>query len=430
MVNNLNLDINVPKKLLPIFKPKRYKVLYGGRSSGKSATVNRYLLIRALQEKTKILCTREFQSSIATSTYAELRDLIYQFNLHNTVLPVHFIVKHDMIQCSNGSEFIFKGLARDIMQIKSIPNIDICFVEEAETIGDHLWDILIPSIRSDNSEIILCFNPRERQSATYQRFIVSEQTDEELRIEINYPDNPFNSKTILAEIEKLRQNNYAKYEHIYLGKVLDMTEDVIFKDKFHVEQLNITWIESGKFWAYNNQRIQMLYGIDFGFSSDPTAMIELCFIDKETIYIRREIYETKLLPTKYINKIEKLMPESIKCKWYADNSRPDTIEELKQMGLNIEGAEKGKGSVESGIEYLLGKNIIIDPSCTNMIYEAYNYKYKTDKHTGNITTDIIDANNHLWDSVRYALVKHIKAGRKPLSTAAMQNYLRNTCHVW
>ena len=84
----MQLDIKVPKKLLPIFKPKRYKILYGGRSSAKSASVNRYLLIRALQKKTKILCTREFQSSIATSTYAELRDLIYQFELHNTNLAV------------------------------------------------------------------------------------------------------------------------------------------------------------------------------------------------------------------------------------------------------------------------------------------------------------------------------------------------------
>lgn len=379
-----------------------------------------------MERKTKILCTREFQSSIATSTYAELRDLIYFFGLFNPTLPVYFTVKYDCIMCSNGSEFIFKGLARDIMQIKSIPNIDICFIEEAETIGDQLWDILIPSIRADNSEIIVCFNPREKQSATYQRFITTEQTDEELRIEINYPDNPFNSKTILQEIEKLRVNNYAKYEHIYLGKVLDMTEDVIFKGHFRIEHVDIKYLETGKFWLYNvNQKIQMGYGMDFGFSVDPFAAVEFCFLNKNTIYINREIYETKLLPSKIKVRLKEIMPESINKKWWGDSARPDTIAELAQDGLNIEGAEKGKGSIESGIDYLLGKTIIINPSCTNAIFEFYNYRYKTDKNTGNITTDIIDANNHLIDALRYGLNKQIRAENQSISNQGMQNYLRS-----
>jgi phage terminase large subunit len=421
----MNLNIEVPEKLLYIWQPYRYKILYGGRSSGKTATAIRYLITRAMQGKCKILCTREFQSSIATSTYAELKDFIYTYNLS----PKFFDVKHDRILSSNGSEFIFKGLARDIMQIKSIPNIDICFVEEAETIDEHLWDILIPSIRSANSEIIICFNPRERQSATYQRFIETPQKDNELRIEINYPDNPFNSETILNEIETLRINNYAKFEHIYLGKVLDMTEDVIFKGHFKVENIPIKYLSQGGYWHIENQRINMKYGIDFGFSVDPAAFVELCFLDKDTIYIHREIYETKLLPSKYIYKIKKELPESINKKWYGDNSRPDTIAELEQLGLSIEGAEKGKGSIESGIEYLLGKNIIINPSCTNMIYEAYNYRYKTDKNTGNITTDIIDANNHLWDAIRYALCNEIQAVRKGISIQAMQNYFKGLNYV-
>ena len=421
----MQLDIMVPNKLLPIWKPKRYKILYGGRSSGKSATVNRYLITRALQRKTKILCTREFQSSIASSTYAELRDLIYDLNLHDTSLPVYFSIKYDCITCSNGSEFIFKGLARDIMQIKSIPNIDICFIEEAETITDQLWDILIPSIRAPNSEIIVCFNPREKQSATYQRFIVAAANDDEWRVEINYPDNPFNSQTILDEIEKLRISNYAKYEHIYLGKVLDMSEDVIFKGHFKIEEKEVIYREVGNFWQFGNQRIKMLYGMDFGFSVSKFAAVEFCYLDKETIYINREIYESKLRPSQITSQLKKDMPESLNKKWWGDCQRSDTIAELQHEGLNIEGALKNKNSIESGIEYLLGKNIIINPKCTNTIYEFYNYRYKTDKNTGNITTDIIKENDHIIDALRYGDCINIQSTRKGMNVKGMQNYLKS-----
>jgi len=422
----MKIDIKIPKKLLRIFKKYRYKILYGGRSSGKSASVIRYLIVRAMQKKTKILCTREFQSSIQHSTYAELRDLIYELNLHYDAKnnpDGMFIVKSDGITCTNGSEFIFKGLARDIMQIKSIPNIDICFVEEADTISNEHWEILIPTIRAEDSEIIVCFNPRERLSATYQRFIEAQPADNELRIEINYDDNPFNSETILQEIERLKIHDYARYEHIYLGKVLDMTEDVIFKGKTKILDMNIERINDC--WLYNGKRVEMLYGMDFGFSTDPAAMVELCLLDANTIYIHREIYETKLLPSKYCEKIKGHMPEGLKEKWFADCSRPDTIADLKHQGLRIEGAEKLKGSVESGIEWLQGKTIIINPSCKNMIYEAHNYKYKTDKLTGKITTDIIDANNHLWDAIRYACVKLIQVqGSGRISDKAIEGLLQ------
>ena len=382
-----------------------YKILYGGRSSAKTATIIRYLIIRAMESSLLILCTREYQSSIESSTYAELRAFILEQNLLD-----FFTIKHDKIVGKNGSEFIFKGLARDIMGIKGIPNIGICFVEEAETITELSWEILIPTIeKKDGSELIIAFNPRDAQSPTYQRFVAKqhELSGSVLSIEINYPDNPYLSKKQLATILKLRETNYALYEHIYLGKVLDMTEDVIFKGKTKILDMKVERVNGC--WLYENKRVEMLYGMDFGFSVDPAAMVELCFLDKHTIYINNEIYETKLLPSKYCEKIKEIMPAGIKDKWFGDSARPDTIADLKYQGLNIQGAEKPKGSVEAGIEWLLGKTIIINPRCVNMIYEAHNYKYKIDKDTGKITTDVIDANNHLWDAIRYACVKLIQA---------------------
>ncbi len=422
----MQLDIHIPKRLKPIFQVADYKILHGGRSSGKSATVARYLVLSAMQIQQKnIICVRQSKVSLRLSTYADLKNVIYQYELQR-----YFNIKRENIICDYSETAIeFAGLELGgVYNLKSVGNIAKCFVEEAETVTEESWEVLIPTIvRNEGSEIILAFNPKEKESATYKRFITNanQLAGKVISIEQNYPDNPYLTQKALAEIEALRVHNYARYEHIYLGKVLDMTEDVIFKGHFKVEHIDIKWLDTGRFWVLGNQRIQMLYGIDFGFSVDPCAMVELCFIDKDTIYIRREVYETKLLPSKYIAKIKKELPESIKQKWWGDNARPDTIEELRQMGLNIEGAEKGKGSVEAGIEYLLGKTIIIDPKCANMLYEAYNYRYKIDKNTGNITTDIVDANNHCWDSIRYALTKQIRAERRQLNTKAMQNYLKS-----
>lgn len=404
--NIKRLTNNIPPKLIEFMQSRKmYQVLYGGRSSAKTRTALAKLLIRALEKDNQtILCTREYQSSIATSTYAELKQIIYEEKLESL-----FTIKHDHISCYNGTKFIFKGLARDIMQIKSIPNISACFVEEAETITRDLWDVLDPTLRKDGCELFVLFNPREKQSATYQRWL-EETIDEEdiLRIEINYMDNPFNSALILKKIERMKEHDYARYEHIYLGKVLDISEDVIFKGRFKILDAQITL--ENNVYKYQGKQVPMLYGMDFGFSVDPAAMVELCFLDADTIYIHNEIYKTGLLPNNYIQTIEKdLGLKARQSFWYGDCARPDTIAQLKHDGLRIDGAPKGKGSIESGVEYLLSKNIVIHPRCTNFIYEMYNYKYKIDKNSGMITTDIIDAANHLVDSTRYALCRQIMA---------------------
>lgn len=402
--NSFNFDY--PEKLIEFVKTtKPYQVLYGGRSSAKTYTALLKLMARALSyaEPKIILCTRETQKSIETSTYLDLKLIIEKYNLHE-----FFIIKHDKIVTYNGTEFLFKGLVRDINSIKSMPNIAACLVEEAETIGRRLWEVLDPTLRNKGVELIICFNPKDLQGYTYQEFVVSNHYGDDIyRQEINYPDNPFNSPDILKKIKRMREHDYARYEHIYLGKVLDMSEDVIFKGRFKILDMEVE--HNTQYWRYQGQRVVMLNGLDFGFYPDPAAFIELCFLDEDTIYFNREIYLNKLLPAKYIQTIKENMPEAINELWSADNARNDSIAQLKHDGLNCEAAGKGKGSIESGIEYLQGKNLIVHPRCTNLIYELYNYKHKIDKNSGKITTEIIDANNHLIDATRYALHRQIQA---------------------
>jgi phage terminase large subunit len=413
-MNNDCVNFDYPEKLTGFLQTKcPYQVLYGGRSSAKTYTALLKLVSRSLSYETAkiVLCTRETQNSMETSTYLDLKQIIETHKM-----GVYFLIQHNKIVVKhNGTEFIFKGLKRDINSIKSMPNIAACLVEEAETIGQPLWEVLDPTLRSNGVELIICFNPKDSQSYTYREFVLSTHYGDDIyRQEINYYDNPFNSPDILKKISRMRNHDYARYEHIYMGKVLDMSEDVIFKGRFKIDEVDIQR-NTRNMWTYKGQAVAPLYGLDFGFSVDPIATVEIFMLDEDTVYISREIYETGLLITKLPQKIKAVMPEAIKDVFYADSASPDKIAQLNHEGIRCIGAAKGKGSIEAGVDWMLGKKFIIHPSCTNTIYEFYNYKYKVDKNSGKITRDIIDANNHAIDAIRYGCYKQISSTmRRPI----------------
>lgn len=204
--------IKIPKKAEFLFKEKsRYKVLYGGRGSGKSVNIGLSLLLLSMVKKIRILCARQIQASIKDSVHKLLSDLIFSYKLEN-----YFIINQDSIRGINGSEFIFKGLKNNVSEIKSTQGINYCWCEEAEAITDESWDILIPTIREKDSEIWVSFNPNMKTDATYQRFVVN-KPDDCISIEMNYDDNPFFPEVLRLEMEACKQLNYPKYEHIWLG---------------------------------------------------------------------------------------------------------------------------------------------------------------------------------------------------------------------
>jgi phage terminase large subunit len=162
--------------------------------------------------------------------------------------------------------------------------------------------------------------------------------------------------------------------------------------------------------------------MDFGFSSDPFACVE-SFIHGNKIYITRELYWHGMENMDIVPMLKRTMPELVKDrrKVYADSAYPATISQLsipqmhpsgeKMESLYIEGAVKGKGSVEEGINWLRSYELIVDPSCKNVIFELHNYKYKTDKQTGDIIPEIEDKNNHAIDALRYAYNEEIISTR-------------------
>lgn len=266
--------------------------------------------------------------------------------------------------------------------------------EESQNIPDDSWEVLIPTIRKEGSEIWICFNPQMEDDATYRRFVKNPPPDCK-SVLINYTDNPWCPEVMKKEAENCKAVDMAKYEHIWLGHTVLETDAQIFKGKF--ELLDFEAEEYTEFY----------YGVDWGFAADRTALTR-CFIEDNCLYIDYEAGGVGIEIDELPQLFDKV-PESRKWKIRADCARPETISYMARHGFNCVAAEKWQGSVEDGIEFLRSfDKIYIHPRCKNTYEEFKYYSYKKDRVSGDILPIVVDAWNHHIDSIRYALQPYIK----------------------
>lgn len=376
---------------------KRYKVYYGGRGGGKSWAVAKALLLVGANQKIRVLCAREIQNSIQDSVHKLLKDEIHR----SKQLSNFYIVTKTSIFGINGTEFIFKGIAHDPMQIKSLEGIDICWVEEAQKVSKESWELLIPTIRKTGSEIWVTFNPHLKTDPTYQRFVVNKPPNAIVK-KINWSDNPYIPQELLDEKDYIKDVDYNLYLHIWEGHCKTATDAQVFKDKFVVEDFNVYQISKE-----TGQPLEMYFGLDWGFAQDPTAIVRCVvigydlYIDYEAGGVGMELDDTP----RYIDKIPKAKQSIIR----ADSARPESISHIKKKGYKIVSVEKWGGSIEDGIEFMRTfRKIHIHRRCKNTAEEFSLYSYKVDKVTGEILPKIVDKYNHYIDAIRYALAPLIK----------------------
>lgn len=209
MVQAIKADI--PEAFAFLFQPARIKVAKGGRGSAKSWAFARALILRALEKPTRIGCFREIQNSIEESVHHLLKEQIRILGLSAV-----FDVQKTSIKCRNGSEFIFRGLLRNVDSVKSFEGLDIVWVEEAHNVSEESWELLTPTIRKDNSEIWISFNPKFEDDPTNQRFAVNPPDGAIVR-HINYDQNPWFPEVLRKEMEQDKLRDKAAYEHKWLG---------------------------------------------------------------------------------------------------------------------------------------------------------------------------------------------------------------------
>lgn len=215
--------VDLPEKLAFLFAPKRYKVARGGRGASKSWGFARTLLTLGASRPLRILCAREIQNSIADSVHRLLCDQIVAMNLTG-----FYAVTQTSITGRNGTEFLFAGLRQqDIGKIKSFEGVDIVWVEEAQTVTKRSWDILIPTIRKEGSEIWVSFNPELDTDDTYVRFVVDPPDDCDC-VEINWRDNPWFPEVLNKERLALQKRDPTAYENVWEGKCLSALEGAIY----------------------------------------------------------------------------------------------------------------------------------------------------------------------------------------------------------
>lgn len=224
------MRIEIPEKLGFLYDPSRYKVAYGGRGSGKSWGFADALLIRGYQEPLHILCAREFQNSITDSVHALLSQQIELLGLSG-----FYEIQKTTILGKNGSAIIFAGLRHNINKIKSTEGIDICWVEEAQTVSKASWDVLIPTIRKENSEIWVTFNPELETDETYKRLVISPPSTATV-VKMNWTDNPWFPEVLRQEKDDLKARDEDAYLNVWEGHCRQMIEGAVYAKEMRAAQ--------------------------------------------------------------------------------------------------------------------------------------------------------------------------------------------------
>lgn len=263
-----------PVKLEGLFKKSRYKVLYGGRGGAKSWGIARALLIKGAKDPIRILCAREFQTSIKDSVHKLLCDQIDSLGLLS-----FYEITQTSIRGRNGTEFSFVGLKNNVANIKSYEGVDICWVEEAQTTSRLSWNVLIPTIRKEGSEIWISFNPELETDETYQRFVANPPADC-ITMKVNWYDNPWFPDTLKLEKDALKARDEEAYNQVWEGLCRQTVDGAIFAKEMQQAE------KDGRICRVPYDATKPVHAVfDLGWS-DSTAIWFLQFVGMETRLIR------------------------------------------------------------------------------------------------------------------------------------------------
>jgi len=263
-----------PIKLEGLFKSSRYKVLWGGRGGAKSWGIARALLIKGAKEPMRILCAREYMTSMKDSVHKLLCDQIQALGLMG-----FYEITQASIRGANGTEFAFVGLKNNVANVKSYEGVDICWVEEAQTVSRLSWNVLIPTIRKEKSEIWVSFNPELETDETYQRFVANPPEDC-ISIKINWSDNPWFPEVLRLEKDSLKARDLEAYNQVWEGLCRKSVDGAIFGRELQIAEID------GRITRVPYDATKPVHAIfDLGWA-DSTSIWFLQFVGMETRLIR------------------------------------------------------------------------------------------------------------------------------------------------
>lgn len=413
------VNAQFPVKLQCLFKPARYKILHGGRGSGKSWGVARALLILAAQKPMRILCTREVQNSILESVHKLLSDQISELGLSS-----FYEIQKTTIKGANGSQFIFEGLRTNINSIKSMEGIDVCWVEEAEKVTEASWRVLIPTIRADKSEIWVTFNPHLETDPTYQRFI-SNPPSGAVVVAVNWRDNPWYPVVLDAERQEMERNGSRDlYLHIWEGHCMRVLDGAVYADEMRKmrEECRITTV------PYEPQKpVSTFWDLGWG---DNTA---IWFVQSVGMQLRViDFYQANRQPLAHYAKLLQDRPYVYDLHHLPHDAShgnlgtgKTTLEMLKDLGLKCKIVPQI--GIDNGIKAARAvfPSVWIDEKkCADGIRALEYYHYEENKDGGAKRNPAHDWSSHAADAWRYFAVgwKERTASKSPSSVHTSSQY--------
>lgn len=388
-----------PQKLQCLFVPEkaRYRTIYGGRGGGKSHSVAKALLVKGAMATLRILCAREFQTSIRDSVHKLLCDQIELLGL-----STFYEITQNSIRGKNGTEFAFVGLKNNIANVKSFEGIDICWVEEAQTVSRMSWNVLIPTIRKEDSEIWITFNPELETDETYQRFIVN-APENSVVAKVNWSDNPWFPETLRLEKDALRARDPEAYNTVWEGLCRQTVDGAIFAKEIQFAELD------GRITRVPYDATKPVHAIfDLGWS-DATAIWFMQFVGMENRLIR--YFETNQeTMSSILNKMQGFgyiydtlwLPHDAENKTLAGNGR--SIEEIvRNLGYKTRIVPKVPIVDSINAARTIFSNCYFDrENCHQGLEALRHYRYEVDPDTGMFSkTPLHDNYSHGADAFRY-----------------------------
>lgn len=395
----MELELDFPEKLDFLFEPARYKILYGGRGSGKSWGVARALIAKAVQEPIRVLCARELQNSIHDSVITLLADQIKAMGLE-----AFFDVQRTAIYGKNGSEFLFAGLKHNITSIKSLEGCDICWCEEGQSISKVSWETLIPTIRKPDSEIWVTFNPDLDTDETYKRFVVNPPANAQIR-KVNWSDNPWFPDVLKNELEELKSKDQDSYLNIWEGHTRQMLDGAVYANELRKAQ--------------EENRIR-------DFIIDKSIVVntfwDLGWADMTSIWFVQTIPGGEVRVIDFYQNCQKTIDHYVhvlqdKGYVYKDWWLPHDAENKNMTGKSVKDILQTMGkpvritpklSVADGINAartLLNRAFIHESNCADGLQNLRHYRYDVDPNTKMFSnTPLHDQHSHAADAWRYVAV--------------------------
>lgn len=400
----VKLRIN-KKGFLPCYRPYiedyscRYNVLYGGRGSGKTIFAFDKLVIKGLKEKRMILLMRKTTANCKFSVWKELKESVARMGLSDYF--TFYESDYSAVCHLNGTMFKCSGLD-EAEKIKGFSEISDVVLEEATEFTPEDVDLIDGTVRSIKYNLPLqlyfLFNPVSKANYVYKRFgfdtgIVPPNT---FVLKTTYLDNPFLSQDYIERMEHMKLTNPARWKIEALGDFVSL-DKLVFQN-WRVEEFDHAEIKG-----------ELNIGLDFGFINDVSALTASILDEaNRKIYVFKEWGDTGKTNEELAAIISSL--GFSKSVIVADAAEQKSIEEIRRKGITrIKPCVKGPDSIIHGIQRLQNYEIIVHPSCSELITEFENYSWQKDRKSGEYINKPIDQFNHYIDSLRYGLQCHDKA---------------------